>query len=50
MIGKKKREPVMVVIPPAPPQETPEEVEVCEGYGNRVVCVRRAGRKRAILA
>ncbi len=50
MIGKKKREPVMVVIPPAPPQEVPEEVEVCEVVGGRVVCRRRVEKRKAVLA
>jgi hypothetical protein len=47
---KKKRQPVMVVIPPAPPQEVPEEVEVCERAGDKVVCRRRVEKRRAVLA
>jgi len=47
---KKKSQPVMVVIPPTPPQEVPEEVEVCERVGNKVVCRRRVEKKRAVLA
>jgi hypothetical protein len=45
----KKRQPVMVVIPPAPPQPQMEEVEVCERVGDKVVCRRRM-EKRAVLA
>jgi len=47
---KKKSQPVMVVIPPTQPQEVPEEVEVCERVGNKVVCRRRVEKKRAVLA
>ena len=50
---KKKRQPaVMLVIPPTPPQEVPEEVEVCERVGDKVVCRRKIekGRGRAVLA
>jgi len=47
---KKKRQPVMVVIPPTPSQEVPEEVEICERVGNKVVCRRRVEKKRAVLA
>jgi hypothetical protein len=46
---KKKRQPVMVVIPPTPQEPRLEEVEVCEKVGDRVVC-RRRFEKRALLA
>jgi hypothetical protein len=46
---KKKQQPVMIVIPPAPPQPQIEEVEVCEKVGERIVCRRRM-EKRALLA
>jgi hypothetical protein len=48
---KKRKQSVMVVIPPVPPQESPEEVEVCERVGDRVVCRRKIERgRRAVLA
>jgi hypothetical protein len=47
---KKRRQPVMVVIPPTPPQEVPEEVEICERVGDRVICRRRVERRKAVLA
>jgi hypothetical protein len=46
---KKKRQPVMLVIPPAP-QESPEEVEVCEKVGDKIVCRRRVEKRKATLA
>jgi hypothetical protein len=46
---KKKRQPTMIVIPPVPPQPQVEEVEVCEKFGEKVVCRRRL-EKRALLA
>jgi len=47
---KKKRQPVMVVIPPTPSQEVPEEVEICERAGDKVVCRRRVEKRRAVMA
>jgi hypothetical protein len=47
---KKKQQPVMIVIPPAPPQPQVEEVEICEKVGDRIVCRRRMAEKRALLA
>jgi hypothetical protein len=47
---KKRHQPTMVVIPPAPQQEVPEEVEICERVGDRVVCRRRVEKKKAVLA
>jgi hypothetical protein len=47
---KKRRQPVMVVIPPAPPQEPVEEVEICERAGDKVVCRRRIEKRRTVLA
>jgi hypothetical protein len=46
----KKKQPVMVVIPPTPPQESPEEIEVCEKVGDKVVCRRRVEKRRGLLA
>jgi hypothetical protein len=46
---KKKRQSVMLVIPPTPQEPKLEEVEVCEKVGDKVVC-RRRFEKRAILA
>jgi hypothetical protein len=46
---KKRRQPVMIVIPPAAPQPQVEEVEVCEKVGEKVVCRRRL-EKKALLA
>jgi hypothetical protein len=50
MMKKKRQLAVMLVIPPTPPQEVPEEVEVCERVGDRVVCRRRVEKRRAVLA
>jgi hypothetical protein len=46
---RKKQQPTMIVIPPAPPQPQVEEVEICEKAGEKVVCRRRM-EKRALLA
>jgi hypothetical protein len=47
---KKRKQSVMVVIPPTPPQELPEEVEICQKIGDKVMCRRKIERRRAVLA